>query len=92
MQNDMGFYLFAKNMGKNLGNSYGQKPLDRTKVYKTDEIKTASKREIQKTLEAACDPIGKKATDKITNVSKKSSKELRSTESHSNKLHSEDYT
>ena len=88
----MGFYLFAKNIGKNLGNNYGQKPLDSTKVYTTDAIKTASKREIQKKSEAAGDPIGEKATDKMTNISKKSSTELRSTELHSKKLHSEDYT
>ena len=38
---------------------------------KTDAIKTASKRAIQKTAEATGDLIGNKIADKITNVSKK---------------------
>ena len=37
-----------------------------------DAIKTASKKEIQKTAEAAGDLISKKNSDKITNASKKS--------------------
>ena len=39
----------------------------------TDAIKTASKREIQKTAEATGDLIGNKIADKITSVSKKKS-------------------
>ena len=42
----MEFLSFAKNMGKNLSNKYGQKILDRAKKYTTDAIKTASKRAI----------------------------------------------
>ena len=42
----MEFLSFAKNMGKNLSNKYGQKILDRAKKYTTDAIKTASKRTI----------------------------------------------
>ena len=42
---------FAKNMGKNLSNKYGQKRLDSAKKSKTDAIKTASKRAIQKIAE-----------------------------------------
>ena len=45
-----GFLSFAKNMGKNLSNKYGQKLLDSTKKSTADAIKTASKREIQKQL------------------------------------------
>ena len=58
-----GFLYFAKNMGKNLSNKYGQKLLDSTKKSTTDAIITASKRAIQKTAEA-------------TGVSKKPAKQL----------------
>ena len=53
-----GFLSFAKNMGKNLSNKYGQKVLDSAKKSTTDAIKTASKRAIQKTAEATGDLIG----------------------------------
>ena len=75
-----GFLSFAKNMGKNLSNKYGQKLLDSTKKSTTDAIKTASKRAIQKTVKAAGDLIGNKIADKITSVSKKSAKELQNNE------------
>ena len=42
----------------------------------TVAIKTASKRAIQKTAETTVDLIGNKIADKITSVSKKSTKEL----------------
>ena len=72
-----GFLSFAKNIGKNLSNIYGQKLLDSAKKSITDAIKTASKRAIQKTAEATGDVIGNKIADKITSVSKnKSIKEL----------------
>ena len=45
-------------------------------IQPRDAIKTASKRAIQKTAEAAGDLIGNKISDKITNVSKKPAKEL----------------
>ena len=64
---------FAKNMGKNLSNKYGQKLLDSAKKSTTDAIKTASKRAIQKTAEATGNLIGNKIADKITSVSKRSS-------------------
>ena len=57
-------------MGKSLSIKYGQKPLDSAKKSSTDAIKTASKREIQKTAEATGDLIGNKTNDKITCVSK----------------------
>ena len=71
-----GFLSFAKNMGKILSNKYGQKLLDSAKNSTTDVIKSASKRAIQKTAEAAGDLIGNKIADKITSVSKKPAKEL----------------
>ena len=69
-----GFLSFAKNIGKNLSNKYGQKLLDSAKKSTTDAIKTASKRAIQKTTEATGDLIGNKIADKITSVSKKNYK------------------
>ena len=71
-----GFLSFAKNIGKNLSNKYGQKIIDTAKKSTTDAIKTASKRAIQKTAEATGDLIGNKIADKITTISKKSNKEL----------------
>ena len=68
--------LFAKNMGKNLSNKYGQKFLDSAKKSTTDVIKTVSKRSIQKTAQATGDLIGNEIADKITSVSKKSPKEI----------------
>ena len=65
-----GILSFAKNIGKNLSNKYGQKLLDISKKSTTDAIKTASKRAIQKTAEATGDLIGNKIADKITNTSK----------------------
>ena len=44
-----GFFSFAKNMGKNLSNKYGQKLVNSANKSTTDAIKTASKRAIQKT-------------------------------------------
>ena len=38
-----GFLSFAKNMGKDLSNKYGQKRLDSAKKSTTDAIKTAAK-------------------------------------------------
>ena len=71
-----GFLSFAKNIGKNLSNKYSQKIIDTAKKSTTDAIKTASKRAIQKTVEATGDLIGNKNADKITSVSKKSYIEL----------------
>ena len=71
-----GFLCFAKNMGKNLSNKYGQKRFDSAKKSTTEAIKTASKRPIQKTAEATGDLIGNNIADKITSVAKKPTKEL----------------
>ena len=67
-------------MGKNLSNKFGQKLIDNAKKPTTDTMKTASKREIQKTAETTGDLIGNKIADKITSVSKKSPKELQNNE------------
>ena len=66
-----GFLSFAENMGKSLNNKYGQKRLDSTKKSKTNAIKTASKRAIQKAAEANGDLIGNKIAEKITIFLKK---------------------
>ena len=63
-------------MGKNVSNKYGQKLLVSAKRSTTDEMKTESKRAIQKTTEETGDSICNKIPDKITIVWKKSTKEL----------------
>ena len=68
----MDFYLLLKTLGKNFSNKYSHKLLDTAKKSRTDAIKTASKRAIQKTAETTGDLIGNKFADKITSVSKKS--------------------
>ena len=73
-----GFLSFVKNMSKTLSNKYGQKPLNIAKKSTTDGIKTASKRAIQKIAEATSDLIGNRMADKITNLSKKFSRDLHS--------------
>ena len=63
-------------MGKSLSNKYGQKRVGSAKKSTTDAIKAASERAIEKIAEATGDFIGNKIADKITSVSKKSTKEL----------------
>ena len=65
-----GFLSFAKNIGKNLSNKYGQKPVDTAKKSATDALKIARKRAIQKTAEATGDLVGNKIADKIRSYSK----------------------
>ena len=89
-----GFLSFAKNIGKNISSTYGQKLVDSAKRSATDAIKTASKIAIQKTTETTGDLIGKKIADKITSVSKelhskKSPRELHSKELSSNEANNE---
>ena len=45
----MDFCHLQKNIGKNLSNKYGQKPLDCAKKSTTNATKTASKRAIPST-------------------------------------------
>ena len=72
-----GFLSFAENMGKCLSNKYGQKLLDSAIKSTTDAMKTASKKENQKTAKASGNLIGNKIADIKTSVSnKKSTKEL----------------
>ena len=61
-----GFLSFAKNIGKNLSNKYGQKLFGTAKKSTNDTIKIASKEAVQKTTEATGDLIGNKIVDKIT--------------------------
>ena len=75
-----GFLSFAKNMCKNSSYKYGQKLLDSAKKSTINAIKTASKREIQKTAEAIGDLIGIKIAEKIASVAKKSNKKLQNNE------------
>ena len=67
-----GFISFARSMS----NKYGKKLVDTAKKSAADATKTASKRAIQKTAEATADLVGYKIADKITSVSKKSTKKL----------------
>ena len=67
-----GFMSFARSMS----NKYGKKLVDAVKKSAADAVKTASKRAIQKTAEATGDLIGNKIADKITTISKKSTKKL----------------
>ena len=76
MWKDIDFLSFTKKLGTHLSNKYSQKVFDTAKNSTTDTIKTASKRAIQKTAEATVDLIGNKIADKITSVSKTSTKEL----------------
>ena len=62
-------------VAKKLSNTYSQKFLDTAKKSTADAIKTASKRATQKTAEATVDLIGNKIADKITSVSKKSTRD-----------------
>ena len=66
-----GFLSFAKNMGKNLSNKYGQKRLDSAKKIYNRCNKNCSKKSNSKNSRSNCDLIGNKIADKITSVSKK---------------------
>ena len=91
---DYGFLSFARNIGthgtkvaKNMSNKYSQKLVDTAKKSATDAIKTASKREIQKTAEATGDLVG----NKITSASIKShNKEIESNEVNNTKYRKRD--
>ena len=67
-----GFMSFARSMS----NKYGKKLVDTAKKSATDAIKTVSKRALPKAAEATGDLVGNKIADKITSVSKKSTKKL----------------
>ena len=61
---------------RSMSHKYGKKLVDTAKKSATDVIKTASKTAIQKTAEATGGLVGNKIADKITSVSKKSTKKL----------------
>ena len=73
-------FSFPRNMGRSIGENisknvidkYCQKRLYHVKKSNTDGVKTASKREIQKTAAATGDLIGNKIADRITKVGKTS--------------------
>ena len=82
--------IFAKNIGKNLSNEYGQKLIDSAKNSTADAIKTASKIKIQKTAEATGGLMENKIADKITSASKKSPKELQNDKTETGKARPKD--
>ena len=67
-----GFMSFARVRS----NKYGKTLVDTAKKSATDAIKPASKTAIQKTAESTGDLVGNKIADKITSVSKKSTRKL----------------
>ena len=79
-----GFLSFAKNIGKNVSNKYGQKLVDTATKSTADALKIACKRAIQKTAEETGDLVGNKIADEITSISKK-----RASEPHSNAVSNE---
>ena len=70
-----GFLSFARKFG----DKYDKKLIDTATKTGIDAAKTASKRVVQKTAEAAGDLIGNKIADKITSVGKTKEKEKEST-------------
>ena len=78
MQKAMNFCLLLKikakilEKAKNLSGKYSLKLLDHAKQSATDAFKTASKRAIHKTTEAAGDLNRNKITDKTIKVSRRS--------------------
>ena len=67
-----GIMSFARSMS----DKYGKKLVDTATKSAADAIKTASKRAIQKTAEATGDLVGNRTADRMTSVSKKSTKKL----------------
>ena len=70
-----GFLSFAKNIGRNLSNKYGQKLVDAAKKSGRDASKIANKRAIQKTAETTGGLVGNAIADKITSFPKKPASE-----------------
>ena len=66
-----GFLSFARKFG----DKYGKRLMDTATKTEIDAAKTASKRVVQKTAEAAWDMTGNKITDKITSTGKPKEKE-----------------
>ena len=66
-----GFFSFPRKFG----DKYGKKIIDTATKTIINAAKTASKRVVQKTAEAAGDLIGNKITDQITSIGKTKEKE-----------------
>ena len=67
--------MFFLSLAKKFGNKYGKKLMDTATKIGIDAAKTASKRVVQKTAEAAGDFIRNKIADKITSIGKSKDKE-----------------
>ena len=70
-----GFLFFAKNVGRNLSNKYGQKLVNTAKKSATDALKIASKKAIQKTAEATGDLVSNTIANETTSISKEPASE-----------------
>ena len=70
-----GFLSFARKST----NKYGKKLMDSASKTGTDAAKTAFKRVVQKTAQAAGDLIGNKIVDKITSIGKPKEKKKEKT-------------
>ena len=70
-----GLLSFAKNIGRNLSNKYGQKLVDTAKKSATDALKIAGKRAVEKTAESSGDLVGNFIADKIASISNKPTSE-----------------
>ena len=66
-----GFLTFTRKFG----DEYGKKLMDTVTKTGINATKTASKRVVQKTVEATRDLIGNKITDRITSIGKLKSKQ-----------------
>ena len=71
-----GFLSYARNFG----DKYGKKLLDTATKTGIDAAKIASKRVVQKTVEATGDLIGNKIAHKITSIGKPKEKETKKIE------------
>ena len=71
-----GFLSFAKNMGKNLSNKYSKKIIDAAKKICNGCSKNSITTTNSKNCRATGDLVGNKIADKITSISKKSTKKL----------------
>ena len=67
----MAFLSFSRKFG----DKYGKRLMNTATKTEIDAAKTASKRVVQKTAEAAWDMTGNKITDKITSTGKPKEKE-----------------
>ena len=78
------FRKYVKGYGschlQEFGNKYGKKLVDTATKTGIDAAKTASKRVVQKTAEAAGDLIGKKIADQITSIGKPKEKKIKEIE------------